>query len=755
MTSGFARQARGAWLVVVLCVCVPFARAAAPTFQQLMDPTSFPDPQRGLRVEAATLDAGKLTVRTTGAELTLDLGSGNGLFRQRIGHQRDILHIAIADTADPAPELTHRGPGLAFARTSAFNLRANGDSLFMLHAKRPLRLTLKRLIDPGFTASWKANHVLFDEWGGFGLYCSAQEIDDAFDAYGDVTARYELPAGAVLWIGICPPKPYDWERSLRDNVIWHWSNTQGYPPDNALETWTKLGNTVLLQSEVMLWKDWNLAFEPRLGPAEFARVRDTSHRLGMKFIVYTSPFYFLRGTAREAAAMNSFKNFTNWPAGTPTGENIELFLAEIAKLFKQHKPDGLYFDGQYTENPAALYMLARRTRALLGEDGILEWHSTDALGPEQCFLPQADAYVDFILRGEGREAQYGDDRYLRYFVSCWNTSNSIGVICNNSSRPTPEFLSRLLAVNGRMHTMAGWLADAALMRLVNEDYKARLTPALRDQIEKAADKRQRILPEQARQLAAEQQALRSPPDWGKPIIDERFAAVPSWTQTVSPLNPAPFAITDGKLAITGKASTYAYLTRPLGQRISGMVFAVRRGTDSGASWGPAACIRFQRGPLIRVGLRNDNLLQGDILGNHRLAAGFEPAKTVWFRLRLTDHYGLVERSDDGENWRRLWTFEHGGAALDAQDISVGKVPYHGRPEDFTDPGPAGTCFIERLTLYEGVIPVDGACRTRLRCHHCQQSLDIVEDSNLHNSTCSSCGTVQQSLSFPRTWLSSR
>lgn len=382
--------------------------AAAPTFQGLMNPASFPEPQFGMRVESADIADQRLQIRTTGAVMEMDLRSGRGIFRQRVGAERGVLAVEIAGIDGPA-DVTHRGPGLAFVRHPAFHLRVNGDSLFMLQARRPLRIVLRRRIDCGFTASWKANHVLFDEWGGFGLYCSQQEIDDAFDPYGDVTARYELPADAVLWIGICPPKPYDWERSLRDNVVWHWSNSAGYPRDDALKAWSREGNIVLLQSEVMLWKDWNLAFQPRLGAAEFARVRGTVHRLGMRFIVYTSPFYFLRGTALESAAMNNFENFRGWPPGRPTGENMGLFLAEIEGLLREHRPDGLYFDGQYSENPAALYALARRSRALVGDGGLLEWHSTSALGPDLCFLPHADAYVDFILRGEGREPLYAPD----------------------------------------------------------------------------------------------------------------------------------------------------------------------------------------------------------------------------------------------------------------------------------------------------------------------------------------------------------
>ena len=77
----------------------------------------------------------------------------------------------------------------------------------------------------------------------------------------------------------------------------------------------------------------------------------------LRFIVYTSPYYFLKGTTLESRAINTFKGFKGWPPGTSTGENMGLFLAAIRKVMREYKPDGLYFDGQYTRNPAALYAL--------------------------------------------------------------------------------------------------------------------------------------------------------------------------------------------------------------------------------------------------------------------------------------------------------------------------------------------------------------------------------------------------------------
>jgi hypothetical protein len=671
-----------------------------------MSPDCLPAPQRGMVVEQASLDDARLGIRTTGAEFELDLASGGGRFRQRIGGSREVLGLTIQAGPLSTPRLTHAGPGLAFAEFDSprLDLRANGDSLFMLHARQPVRLSVAGRFAPGFFSSDRANHLVLDERGGFGLYCSVTDLADRFDPFGEpgATASYDLPAGAVLWIGICPPKPYDWERSTRDQVVWHWSNTLAYPADGVLEGWARLGNIVLLQSEVMLWKDWNLAFEPRLGPGEFARVGATLHRLGMRFIVYTSPYYFLRGTGREKAAMNSFEHFTNWPAGTPTGENIEAFLAEIARLMRDHRPDGLYFDGQYTENPAALYLLARRSREIVGEGGLLEWHSTTALGSDLCSLPAADAYVDFVLRGEGRQKDYGSRDYLRYFVSGANVHNSVGVICNNGGPLTPGLVHDVLDVNARMHTLAGWMADPKSAAVVDE-YRHLLGdgPGLRDRFERGCERHQGAIPGQVELRRRERRMLAAPPEWGRPLWSGSFASLDGWSRIISPRNPDPFAAAGGTLRITAAASTYAYLQRPVGRPVRGLLARIRRGSDTGASWGPAVGLRWPDEDLLRIGLRGDGLVQLDTPGNQRLAAPPPGADVgLWLRARWGEHQAIVEIGPDRDHLVTAWSFEHQGRFVrPVIEAVAGKVPYHGRPEDFSEPGPTGTCEISWFELY--------------------------------------------------------
>jgi hypothetical protein len=675
---------------------------AAPTYQELMAPEMFPDPQRGMAVESAELDGGTVRIRTTGADIAMDLAKGEVRFKQRIGHERDLATLRLG-TALSRAKVTHSGPG--FARVTfeqpAMTVRVNGDSLFMLHVHEAGAVSVDRRIHAAWNASYLTSHLIADEWGAFGLYCSETALDDHYDALDETVARYALPADAVLWVGVCPPKPYDWEKSFKENVVWHWSNETSYPPSDTLKSWHDHGNIVLLQAEMMLWKDWNLEFIPRLGEAEFARVRDAIHDAGMRFIVYTSPYYFLKGTALEPRAINTFEGFKGWPPGTPTGENMGLFLPQIRRVMAEYKPDGLYFDGQYTNNPAALYALARESRNIVGEDGILEWHSTFALGPNRCSLPHADAYVDFILRGEGRKSAYADFDYLRFFVSGYNIHNSIGVLCNNGPvGVTPELAGDVLKANGRFHTIVSWLDKPDTMKALRENYEAHLTPDLRPEVEEQIDARQALVAQKVAALEAERDALEAPPAWGKPAFVQRFDAMPDASQSVSPQNDKPFSVRDGALCVRAHANTYAFLRIPVSAEAAGFVVKLRQGTDGGQSWGPGAMLRWESGAGLRLGTRSDGTLQSDILGSQQHGGTYDAATWVWLRVRWVDGTGVVERSADGVAYERLWTFEHGGALKgQTAELLVGKVPFNGAPADYSLPGDVGECEIAFVEVY--------------------------------------------------------
>ena len=85
---------------------------AAPTFQDLMDPGQFPEPQRGLVVPEAFFRDGVRRVVTTGAEITLQTATGEILLGQRIGTQRPVVRLQLGKRLQGG-RLTHSGKGFA------------------------------------------------------------------------------------------------------------------------------------------------------------------------------------------------------------------------------------------------------------------------------------------------------------------------------------------------------------------------------------------------------------------------------------------------------------------------------------------------------------------------------------------------------------------------------------------------------------------------------------------------------------------
>ena len=692
MSTTLCRKIRFSTILLLTIVPLCAAHAAIPTFQDLMDPAVFPEAQRGLTVESVVEQDDTVTITTTGAVMLLDAKSGTVDCRQRIGGERLVAMLYLGKPLHGV-KITHNGTG--FARVTIeepkATIRVNGDSLFMLHAHTPLRAAVRTEIAPAWNASWKSNHLIVDELGGFGLYCSDPELNDHYDPYGSPVASYSLPENAVLAVGVCPPKPYDWDRSLREQVIWHWSNKTSYPPDDELRAWKPHGNVVLLQSEVMLWKDWNLDFVPRLGMDEWTRVRDTIHGMNMPFIVYTSPFYFLKGTSQEKNAVNDQPGVC--PGAIVNGENMDLFLDAITRVMKDLKPDGLYFDGQYAENPAALYALARHSRRIIGEDGILEWHTTVELGPwgSLMYMPQADAYTDIQLRGEASDKLYGDFDYLRYFVSGYNINNCIGVLCNNSGKPmTVPQMDLALQANARLHTLLG-MAD-----FIAKEYRPRLTPEYRAEVDRLVAGRQQQARAKADAMAA---FLKGPQTAPRTVAAFEFDGMPDAEKLISPRNPDALSVADGCLRMTAHASDHAYLKLPVNAAAGGFEIKLRQGSDGGMSWGPAAMVQWDNGEALRIGTRGDGKLQVDTPPIQTLGPKYDPNAWVWLRARWNGKTGLVECSNDGIHYTRFHTFPLAAEGCPVSDILIGKVPCNGKAEDYTESGPVGVCDIDWVRLY--------------------------------------------------------
>ncbi len=118
-----------------------------------------------------------------------------------------------------------------------------------------------------------------------------------------------------------------------------------------------------------------------------------------------------------------------FPTTSREGENMWDFLSAIKTLKDscQGKLDGIYMDTFYEFNVARTYQLMRELKKKHGDNFLLFRHASAKEG-QDAYLPQIDAYADFVLTGEGRENLYNDRQFLRFFASTYNISNSVAVV---------------------------------------------------------------------------------------------------------------------------------------------------------------------------------------------------------------------------------------------------------------------------------------------------------------------------------------
>jgi hypothetical protein len=680
--------------------------------EYLLTTTDFDAPQLGMTVEDVDVHHDSLVVRTTGAEFIFEPGASRLRLRQRLGMRRESAVVNFAAGSLEGLAVERRAPGVVMlaARGGDFVARINGDSLLMMRDARGLSLGFELAFAPLSAHETGGDFLLMDEYGALGCF-HASTGPLAFETSIEDAVTATAGPDEILWLSVGPPRPFPWQQSLRDRVCWHWSMETGYPTDDQIREWSRRGNILLQQSEVMLWKDWSLRFIPRDGLGEFKRVNRTCEALGMRNIVYTSPLYFLMGTGLEAQAMNSFEHFaeTGFSPGDLRGLNWPIFIHEIAKVMAEYKPDGLYFDGIYG-NVVRTYIVARKARQIVGEDGLLEFHATYTPPGGGVYLPQIDTYFDFILRGEGCEAQYTNADYLRYFVSTYNISNSIGVLCNNNNYPLDaDFVATLLDDNIRLHYLPSDPTNERTEGMI-ANYWPNVNQGLRKRVERATARRQaewgHVLERLARARRAAAEAL--PVLYAADLSDAGFAAsvapgkgafeLPDgWSGYLSPHSEGKLTPGADGLRIDAHAHTVAYLQRDLPAGTVAAECRIRATGDCGMSWGPGLMLWVGDRPH-RIGLRSDGKAQVDRAGTQMLYDDVPVGEWVRLRIRVAEGCMLYELAVGDGPWRCLHV-DFVGDLEGAMSMAVGKIPYGGSQDEYREMGGMGECEISDVRAY--------------------------------------------------------
>ena len=460
------KRIMGCGLLSIALVSLAKGEIQDPVATDLMSDQIFMKATWRMRVEDCSTVGTITRVTTTGAHYEFDSDRDTITGRQRIGRERPALVLQVTPGTLQGLRILARDTGAVILESTAgLRAKVNCDSLLMLRSAAATEVSCA----PRFVGR-KGFHVRehrfwVDEQGAATVFpiTKAELAPDLEDA--DNRPVYRLQAGGEIWAVVGPARPYPWQESVSLQPLWHgsWeSPEQAVPSDEKIVSYVGHGNLLWLQSEKMLWKSWHKAFKPRL-PDELRRVLDTAHGLGMRVMVYASPFYFTAGLKG-----------TN----TRTGENLGLYLAAVADLLDRFPDiDGIYFDGLYMDSIRNTYACCRATRELIGPDRVLMMHCTDNAPYRKrgdwCYNPAADTWANCILRGEGQGFAGGATR-LRFVVSGYQVSNTIGFVCNNAGyyAPTRDEVEIVLRTNSRLPYMTadtdGWRRQKPINKRLQE-----------------------------------------------------------------------------------------------------------------------------------------------------------------------------------------------------------------------------------------------------------------------------------------------
>ncbi len=432
----------------------------------------------GMQIESIEENKDWVKVITTGAIYTIKKSNpAEILCYQRLGKERLVATLMLGISLKGL-EVDYQDKESCFlyqpVGSSGVNLRINADSLLSIRtAFATTKATYKGNWAPEYSAVEKGNFMLIDEFGGIAGYLlpsnkeggyNVQQASMSFEKDG---WRISLPLNSrqTFLTSVFPPRAFDWEKSFKERVVHHYASEpttipwQPYPRDEEIKEYSQYGSILQLH-----W--WNQGFMTRKGEGvkskddtykrdawwacfhyvpidekELIRVVKTSHKLGMKIVPYKSPIFCLC--------------------------EVDEFIEEVKVLIEKYDFDGIYFDGVSNDIWRA-YKIMKGTRKVL-KDKILYAHVPspiigeyyDYQNARYVYCPFIDTYADYTLRAE--HVFKFDWKYLRYTISGYNISNSIGYVCNYDFEPefTRKLIKPVLKANARL---AHWGGEEAFVK---------------------------------------------------------------------------------------------------------------------------------------------------------------------------------------------------------------------------------------------------------------------------------------------------
>ena len=425
--------------------------AVVPLLWVILGGYAFGNSLMGMKIDSVEIHNECTSITTTGAEFVLDQTHNVIVCYQRIPERRQVATI--------------RSLPLNGLRLLSQDVQrcvfgpSQGSPLVTIGADGVLRISLAAGANVGITGAYQpawqgkdGNHFLLpDAVGGVGMYMIGDGSCQSPTSWkAGWTVNYQATSPSQLLVPVFPPRPFDVNQS-RKTMLHALSSNRPYPSNQELMKWSKIGSILTLHS--WIWQgshestygierddSWaTTTFVPK-NEQELRRVVNTAHKLGMKVIPYTSPYYFGN---RD---------------GSVTKETMPKYLNKLQSVLAEYGFDGVYLDGLYNNDIEGSYELVRRLRRMIGDDGILFIHNTRMPLSKIC-CPFIDTYATYIIRGEHTQLT---KEYARWFISNYNLGNSVGMFCYDSTRPNSEMIDLLLSINARLPY---WVQDGTWSNL--------------------------------------------------------------------------------------------------------------------------------------------------------------------------------------------------------------------------------------------------------------------------------------------------
>ena len=433
-----------------------------------------------MQIKEAKMYSDKILITTTGAEFIIWRNTSPAQIdcSQLIGNKTLRTIFTIPHISFAYIEIQHQDIEKVVLHLSSTSARflcieINADSTLIIYPGSLLDfIKCEGNWMPEWTVHEDGNILLFDKSGGVGFFFeNAKGLSNLRLTPEGWTADFSVEHFHEFFVSVCPPKEWDNDRA-NDIIIQSGINPAGaaeegvspYPSDSQIKIFSQYGNILmpfgmwkgrfdrnpaLFHDDEIEWTKksylnapWaNYQYEP-LDEMELRRVIKTVHQNKMQILCYTSPYF-----------------------SSAKGEDFEL---ELKRLMTEYEFDGFYFDELFIKNTKEAYALVKKTRKLLG-DRLLYVHCSGT--SHNLFCPFIDAYADYFLRGE--HFYPFDDYTLRYYLSGYNISNSIGHVCtyNYSLEYVKELIQPCLDYNVRIPLWTiGNSLDNPQCRLLLEKY---------------------------------------------------------------------------------------------------------------------------------------------------------------------------------------------------------------------------------------------------------------------------------------------